>query len=191
MNIALKITLILLLLVGICTKLEAQGREVTIYCKDGSSKSGELLSVRDSLVSILKSSIEKPEEIAAHPEIVEIALLKDIDKVWLGKYEAHGALAGALVGTAIGLGSDLVIASGSEPGENNLGGMTPLGALLGTLIGWGIAKDNSKDEEILQTVSAADIKNIGEYARFNNAKFSTQEPTYVREIIDNLLREAK
>ncbi len=69
----------------------AQGREVTIIFNDGSRKTGELLSVRDSLISVLKSSVENDEEIASHPEIVEIALLKNIDKVMLHELNVKGA----------------------------------------------------------------------------------------------------
>ncbi len=177
----------------------AQGREITIIFKDGSQKGGELLSVRDSVISTLKNSVQEDEEIASHPEMVEIAFIKDIDKIIMHELNVKGAGKGALIGAGVGIVVGLASESsttsydyngnsvtttrspGSYIGSGVLGGLA--GAFYGMLIGWGVATIMSEDEETVRPSLTKGFKNMREYARFEE-----REPRYVRDIIDNLLK---
>lgn len=186
MKIFLKTGFIILLFICSFLKSGAQGREVTIILNNGKQKSGELLSVRDSIVAVLKTSVEKDEDIASHPEKVEIIFLNDIDKVRLEKVEISGAGKGALIGGGIGLATDIILFSIYKPEQTVVMAATPIGALYGTIIGWAVASFMSEDEKQVRPSVANGLKNIREYARFQE-----NEPRYVRDIIDNLLKETK
>jgi len=195
LNLLKKIGLSAIVFIVIPFSTLAQGREVTIFFKDGKQKLGELLSVRDSVISILKNSVEDDQEIAANPEIVEIAFLKDIDRVRLEEYDVSGAGRGALIGA--GLGALVSIGSVyndrhsfSRPESDEYIGAGAGGALAGPLygllIGWGVGMILSEDAEIVRPSVTKGLRNIREYARFDNG-----EPRYVRDIIDNLLKDHK
>jgi hypothetical protein len=171
----------------------AQGREVTIFFKDESIKTGELLSVRDSVVAVLKKSVEDDEEIASYPEIVEVALLKDIDKIRLEEYDVSGAGKGALIGagglTVIGFAA-MATTDNPQNGPGEYIGFTAAmalgGAFYGAIIGWVTGVIISEDAEIVRPSVKRGFRDIREYARFDE-----REPRYVRDIIDNLLKESK
>jgi hypothetical protein len=195
LNLLKKIGLSAIVFMVIPFSTLAQGREVTIFFKDGKQKLGELLSVRDSVISILKNSVEDDQEIAANPEIVEIAFLKDIDRVRLEEYDVSGAGRGALIGAGLGA----VVSIGSVYNDRNSfsrpesdeyigagAGGALAGALYGLLIGWGVGMILSEDAEIVRPSVTKGLRNIREYARFDNG-----EPRYVRDIIDNLLKDHK
>ncbi|HYF02969.1 MAG TPA: hypothetical protein VEC36_06305 [Patescibacteria group bacterium] len=173
----------------------AQGREVTIYLKDGKQKMGELLSVRDSLVSILKKHIEYDEDIASYPQHVEIALIRDIERVRLEEYDVSGAGKGAAIGAGIGGAIGMIAVSDNsyaghrpETGEyiGAAAGGAIAGAFYGFIIGWATAMIMSEDEEMVLPSATKGLLRIQEYARFDE-----REPRYVRDIINNLLKEQK
>lgn len=168
-------------------KSEAKGREVTIFLKDSSEVKGELLAVRDSLVALAIEPIYSDEDIAAYPERVRIMRINSIENIHLTGNSiflptAVGAFGGLIAGSAIGFFN-------KEKGDNIP--TTPLlGAILGIINGavagmfWSahITYVNS-DKQV--TISEGLIL-LKEHSRFKES-----EPSYLRDTIDNLLKETK
>ncbi len=191
MKIFLKTGFVIVLFVCSFLKSEAQGRDVTVIFKNGKQFGGELLSVRLTALSVLRKSVDKDEEIAAHPEIVEVALINEIESVRLEKvapkagYALPAALTlGGILG-GIGLLSDLNTPKG-ESQFSSAGLGVICGGVLGLVVGNMAASHSAKDEERIYPNSTKELMIIRSHARFDG-----DEPSYVRDIIDNLLKETK
>ncbi|MES2766290.1 MAG: hypothetical protein V4642_10495 [Bacteroidota bacterium] len=178
------VVIISAMLITFSSAAYADGRKVTLFLKDGTQKSGELLSVRDSLISFLKEAVEEDEDIADHPEIVAIAFLKDIDKVRVEENDVSGAGTGALIGGGIYTAFGVAVFGGDDIGNVLISAAG--GAIFGAGIGWLVGAFMSEDEETIRPLAKGEIRYLEEFARLYEG-----EPRYVRDIIDNLVKAQK
>lgn len=170
----------------------AQGREVTIFLKDGKQKNGELLSVRDSAMSLLTAMVEEDKDIKKHPDLVDVVLLQDIDSVRMEELDMSGAGTGALIGAGVGVGWTLLVVASVPDEIGNFSGLffvvgtfvTAATTLAGTAIGAVVAELRSEDAETIRLNKITAWRRMKEYARFDAG-----EPVYVREIINEQLQK--
>ncbi len=174
----------------------AQGREVTIFLKDGTKKTGELLVVRDSVIAIMTNKVAKMHEIVDHPKLVKFAFVKEINKVLLHKVEVEGAINGAWLGAGAGgivsaidfLSSDYESNSIQSQNEDISSLFTNIfgGAAIGFVAGWAVATIQSEDEEVIRPTSIDALIEIKGSARFNKG-----EPDFIKKFINELLQSRR
>ncbi|MES2766289.1 MAG: hypothetical protein V4642_10490 [Bacteroidota bacterium] len=170
-------------------KSEASGRDVVILLKDSTEVKGELLSVRDSLMAIAVEPISQDEDIAAHPEHVVIVKFSELYKVHILKN--NFLLTGSLIGGGISALNLLIIKNGSGSGLNIGKGVPFLPFILGGgIIGMGIGYLASDNEEVVTFISS--VKDNEKLILLKKiSRFKDSEPSYLRDTIDNLLKETK
>ena len=203
----LKISFFVLLFVCSFLKAEAKGRDVVIFLKDFTEVKGELLSVRDSLVAVAVEPISQDVDIAGFPERVRVFPFKDIQNVRIE--ENSYVMTGSITGTA--WGALAIVYMDAGPGFFRKGAITESGwkvaqfliggALVGSAVGY-LASDQEEKftfpaNDTMQVIllknaytfyipSADAIGLLKEHARFEKS-----ESAYLRDVINNLLKETK
>jgi len=159
------------------------GVEVSLLLNNGSKQNGELLSVRDSTISLCTEYSATEEELAklTYPILlfpnneIQQLTIEGSNWVWVG------IAAGAVVGTLAALGIGLAIHHGEgtsqEKGEEGQTAVA-LAISLGIAAGWGIGYALSTEEYVLQDVPAdynwSILKPLSRYPN--------EEPEYLRVI---------
>ncbi len=201
MKIFLKTGFVIVLFICSFLKSEAKGRDITIFLKDSTEVKGELLAVRDSLVAIAVEPIYADEDIAAFPERVGIIKLRDMRVLRIESN--HALLTGILTGGSVGGVLGFTMADRGNYAILPPEGLAAVNALCGLIVGGVIGALNQKREEsfvpnILDTqiLHIADERSkipwpTGIILLKNHSRFKESEPSYLPDIIDNLLKETK
>jgi small nuclear ribonucleoprotein (snRNP)-like protein len=160
-------------------KEEAIGSEVTLSLKFGEEISGELLSVRDSTITVCTeysatekelASLKYPINIVRNEEIKELTI-KGSNYVWIGL--AIGAA--TFTGIGIWIGHEIEKGLDTEGGKEGVG---IIGFLVGAIVGGIVGYLLSTDDVILQEIPAANDL----YILKPLARYSDQESEYLKAI---------
>ncbi len=165
-------------------KEEAIGAEVTLLLKDGLEINGELLSIRDSTITICTKYSATEKELISLQYPIQVIRTEKINEITLegSNYKWIGLGIGAVAG--IGLG--ILVAENYEPSEakdkleRGFGKMC-MGTMVGLLaagVGMGIGELVSTDDVILYEIPPG-YKLIPLKAL---ARYSDEEPEFLKAI---------
>jgi len=152
---------------------KTRGANVMVTLNDGGSVEGEVLSVRDTAVTISTAEDESEDFLVKHPEVITIVRYQDVQKMIirgeskLGAGMGKGFLIGAGTGALIGLASGgstggIVHISGPEMALIGGLGLRAVGFFIGTIAG--IASSTSDREIVPQ--SNEDFRSLKMLARY-------------------------
>ena len=161
---------------------EGVGAEIEVSLKDGGEISGELLSVRDSTITICTEYSATEEELAKLKYPINAVRNDEIQKVTIegNSYVWIGVGIGILVGTAVGALVGLASSDDGYAGETELKGIGGggIGFLVGAVAGGVIGSALSKDDIVLQEIPPVyDLSFLKPLARYPD-----KEPEYLRAI---------
>jgi hypothetical protein len=165
-------------------KDEAIGAEVTLLLKDGDEINGELLSVRDSAITMCTEYSATEKELASLQYPIHIIRT---EKIWELTLEGSNyRWIGLGIGAVAGIGLGIIVAENYEPRESSdrlaTGfGKTCLGGMVGVLVaglGRGIGELVSINEVILYEIPPGykllPLKSL--------ARYPDEEPEYLKAI---------
>jgi sRNA-binding regulator protein Hfq len=183
-NIIIILTLITLCFFGLQAK---DGRKVTVYLDNGTLRSGELLSVRDSFVVITNFTVQHDSELISNPQIIHVFPNKDILQIKLEKIESDAVFTGALIGGLIGLAADVVIlATRKSDTQASYPGISLYGLIAGLLGGYFVSSNTSKPEEFALPSIKYGFSYLKQYSRY-----SFGEPTKFYDIVNTKIKAMK
>ncbi len=183
MKIFFKASFIIVLFACSFLKSEAKGRDVIIFFKDGTKQYGELIAVQDSVIISTQAFIDEDKDIIEAVEALNIAFIKDITLIDILEEPCDDffGVAGAGIGLITGVGA--IAATKNWAYIIDVPAIT---TIIGGAIGIGIGELLSGKAEALYPSKEDILVKIKQHSRFQES-----EPPYLRDIIDNLLKETK
>jgi len=161
---------------------EIEGAEVTLSLQNGKEINGELLSVRESSITICTEYSITEEELAKLIYPITAVRNDEIKELTLegGKYIWAGIGYGALGGAALGAISFYFATEGNTHITQGAGALIGgiLGVLAGAIVGGVIGYTSSTDEVILQEIPPDYNWSILKPL----ARYPDEEPEYLRAI---------
>jgi hypothetical protein len=163
------------------------GAELTLTLKDSTEITGELLSIRDNIITICEYYSGSDEELAelkypilpVRKDEIQVLTIKGSNNLWSGM--GIGALAGTAFGTVYA-----AIVAVSEPEDDEDPNpvstyymvLVPAGFIIGTLFGTGVGAVTSVEEIILNNIPPGyDLSILKPLARYPD-----KEPEYLKAI---------
>jgi hypothetical protein len=160
------------------------GAELTLTLKDSTEITGELLSIRDNIITICEYYSGSDEELAelkypilpVRKDEIQVLTIKGSNNLWSGM--GIGALAGAAFGAVFA--TIMVISNPEESDQAFLAYlmMVPAGFIIGTLFGTARGAKTSVEEIVLSDIPPGyDFSIMKQLARYRD-----KEPEYLKAI---------